>query len=552
MPRHRGFLTRGNLGLLASLVEQVAQVGEVLKRAVAGRPLHTIEGADFGLQLGGVVIGRLDGEADAAFVLVDLDDAGGDHLADLEDVLDLFDVFFADLGDVDQTVDFVGEFDEGTEVSDFGDLALNDVADAVLAVDFLPWVIERLLDAEGNALLVGIDIEHDGFYVITLLEHFTRVVDAASPAHVRDVHHAVDAFFEFDEGTEVGQVSHLAMDAGTRWIVVADHIPRIGFELADTEGNFLFAGVDAEDDGFDFLADLENFARFGDALGPREFGDVHQTLDALFDFDEGTVVDQVDHLALDAGADRELALNVFPRVGGALLQAEGDALAVAIDLDDHHFDFLAHLEHFARVGDAAPAHVGDVEQAVETVEVDKGTVVGDVFDHALANDARLDLFEEDAAFFLALFLDQLAARNDDVFALGVDFEDFEIVGLADVLIQILGGLDVDLGGRHEGVNADGDDEATFDLGLDTALDDGAFRAVGNDVFPVFLLLGFVEGNDRAAVAVLEFFEEDFNFRAQLQFADVGKFVLGDDALGFAADIDNNVVLANFRDDALDD
>lgn len=47
-------------------------------------------------------------------------------------------------------------------------------------------------------------------------------------------------------------------------------------------------------------------------------------------------------------------------------------------------------------------------------------------------------------FSRALFFDEFAARYDDIFAFGVDFNDFEVVSLADVLIQIFRRLDVDL------------------------------------------------------------------------------------------------------------
>ena len=58
----------------------------------------------FALELFGGVVGGLDREADAALGLVDLDDAGGNFLSDLEHFLDLLDAVVADLGDVELTV----------------------------------------------------------------------------------------------------------------------------------------------------------------------------------------------------------------------------------------------------------------------------------------------------------------------------------------------------------------------------------------------------------------------------------------------------------------
>ena len=86
--------------------------------------------------------------------------------------------------------------------------------------------------------------------------------------------------------------------------------------------------------------------------------------------------------------------DLVPRIVWLLLEAERHALFLAVDVEHEHFDFLAHLEHFARVVEAAPAHVGDVQQAVEAVEVDERAEIGDVLDRALDRAALFDAAEE--------------------------------------------------------------------------------------------------------------------------------------------------------------
>ena len=44
--------------------------------------------------------------------------------------------------------------------------------------------------------------------------------------------------------------------------------------------------------------------------------------------------------------------------------------------------------------DAAPAHVGDVQQAVDAAQVDERAEVGDVLDDALAELADFELLEQ--------------------------------------------------------------------------------------------------------------------------------------------------------------
>ena len=94
-------------------------------------------------------------------------------------------------------------------------------------------------------------------------------------------------------------------------------VPWIGFELADAERNFLLFAVDPQHDRLDFLVGLEHVRRLGDALGPGQFGDMHQAFHARLQFHKRAVRHQVDDLALDLRADLILGVDVFPRVGSA-------------------------------------------------------------------------------------------------------------------------------------------------------------------------------------------------------------------------------------------
>src|SRR4030095_6053462 len=105
------------------------------------------------------------------------------------------------------------------------------------------------------------------------------------------------------------------------------------------------------------------------ALGPRKFGDVDESFDTGFDFDEGTVRQWVVNLALDLRAGRKALFDLVPGIVLGLLEAEGDALLVLVDIENHEVELLAYLEHFARVTKAAPRHFGDVQHAHHAIEV---------------------------------------------------------------------------------------------------------------------------------------------------------------------------------------
>jgi hypothetical protein len=229
-----------------------------------------------------------------------------------------------------------------------------------------------------------------------------------------------------------------------------------------------------------------------------------------------------------------------------LLEAEGDAFFFAVHFEDLHFELLTDADHLGRMVEAAPGHVGDVEEAVHAVEVHEHTEVGDVLDHADDLVARGDAVEELLALFGALGLDDFAAGEDDVFALVVDLDDLEFVNLADVFVEVLRRDDVDLAAGEEGFDADVDHEAAFDDALDLAFDETAFLEDLGDLFPVLLVGGFLFGEDDHAFVIFEAFEEDFDFVADLDVF-VFEFVGGDGAFGLVADVDEDDLGFDFED-----
>src|SRR4029077_10908543 len=102
----------------------------------------------------------------------------------------------------------------------------------------------------------------------------------------------------------------------------------------------------------------------------------------------------------------------------------------------------------------APAHVGDMQQAVDATQVDKCTEVGDVLDRAAAYVAYFDFREERLLHLLTLLFDQLAAADDDIAASLVDFEDLALNRLANVVGNVARPANVHLAGGKEYVDAD--------------------------------------------------------------------------------------------------
>ena len=65
-------------------------------------------------------------------------------------------------------------------------------------------------------------------------------------------------------------------------------------------------------------------------------------------------------------------------IGHELLEAEGNLLVVLVEGEHLEFEILTKRNHFARMADTLPRHIGDVKETVEAAEVHEHAVFGDV------------------------------------------------------------------------------------------------------------------------------------------------------------------------------
>ena len=193
-----------------------------------------------------------------------------------------------------------------------------------------------------------------------------------------------------------------------------------------------------------------------------KLGDVDQALDAGQDLDEGAEGDDLGDLALDDVALLVLVEDPLPRVLLGLLEAQRDPLAVAVDVEHLDPDRVADREHLGGMVDVAPGELGDVDQAVDALEVDEGAEVDDVGDLALDHLAGLEAAEDLLADLLALLLEHGAAREHDVVAGAVELDHLALELLAHELVEVLDAADVDQRGGQEAAHAEVEDQAALD------------------------------------------------------------------------------------------
>jgi len=490
------------------------------------------------------------GDDDAFAVLVELDDLEVESLTLTGFAL----VFLVEVAHRGESLDVVGEHDGGALVVHVDDLALVDRADGEEALVDVPGVLLELLVSEAEATVFGVDFEDDHVDLLTDLGELGGVFDFLAPAEVADVDEAIDAFFKLDEDAEVGEVADGGGVFASDGVALGDAEPGVGHELADAEAHLAVFAVEVEDDGFDLVADLEEVLCGAEVLAPAHLADVDETFDAGHDLDEGAVVGDDDHFTFDVVTFLEVGVEGIPGVRSELLEAEGDAALGLVEVEDDDVDLLVEADDLFGVVDAAPAEVGDVDEAIHAAEVDEDTVAGDVLHHAFEDLTLLEVADDLGLLSLDLVLDEGFVANDDVLVFVVDFDYFELHLLADVDVVVADGFDIDLATGEEGFDVfeDGDDQAAFGAALDVAGDD--FLAVVGlvDALPALEDACFLVAEHELAVGIFLALDVDFDFVAGLEVGVVAKFAGGDDTVALGADVDDGFAVVDGDDGALDD
>src|SRR6266513_924811 len=365
------------------------------------------------------------------------------------------------------------------------------LADGVCLADAEPGILLRLFEAQRDPLVLGIDIENQDVNLVALFHDFGRMLHAFRPRHVGDVNQSVDARLQLHECAERRQIAHLAAQPRADGILLRQRHPRILLRLLHAERDFLFRLVDFEHHRFDRFADRHDLLWMAHVTRPAHLGDVHEPLDAGLELDEGAIVGDGDHLALHARADGILRRDVLPRIVLQLLQAEGNALALPVDVEHFDLELLPDLHHFGGMRDAAVAHVGDVQQPVDAAEIDERTEVGDVLDDAFAHLAHRQLLHQHVALGLALGFEQL--------------------------VDVWNAAQRDLAAGQERVDAHQvDDYPALDL-LHQRSGDGLILLVRfADPFPDPHEIGLLLRENNGAFLVLEMLEEYFDLVAFLE------------------------------------
>ena len=276
-----------------------------------------------------------------------------------------------------------------------------------------------------------------------------------------------------------------------------------------------------------------------------------QALDARLKLNKRTVIGDVRYATSMHRFQRVLGSDQIPWIFLQLLHPQRNAVGFLVDLDDLHLDGFANRQDLGRVVDAAPGHVGDVQQAVHTAQIHEGPVFGDVLDHTVDRLAFGQVADHLGTLFGAAFFQDSAARDHDVAPAAVHFQDLERLLHAHQRAGVAHRAHIDLRAGQEGHGAAQiDGEAAFD-----PTEDGSFDAlfVGVGFFqtvPGFFPAGHFAADHRFTARVFDLAEEDldlithFDFRG---FTRICEFFKLDAAFHLVAYVDDGLARLN-RDD----
>src|SRR5215467_256832 len=230
------------------------------------------------------------------------------------------------------------------------------------------------------------------------------------------MHQPIDTFVNAHKDTKVCHIADGTFDHTSDGIFFFRFLPRVRHHLFEPERDPPMTGIHIENYHLDILADLEELRGVSNLSRPRHFGDMNQPFDTAFQFNKRAVIHQADDLTLDPGTYRVFFRHRLPRVRGQLFHAERNSLLLRIKLQYNDFDLVSHLDDFGGMADTTPGHIADMKDAIDTSQINKGSVPRDILHGSFKNNPFLQNLENLLLERIALLFQQSAARNHDVAA----------------------------------------------------------------------------------------------------------------------------------------
>ncbi len=289
----------------------------------------------------------------------------------------------AHVGHVQEAIDALFNLHERAVGGQVAHAALDHSTHGVVIIDHVPRVALRLLHAQRNFHLLVVDFQHNDFNFIANRNQFAGVVDAFGPGHFRNVHQALDTFFEFDEGSIGHHVDYAALEGLALGITIFNTIPGRSGLLLETQGDSLPIEIHLEHDDFKFLVHLDHLAGMIHTA-PGHVRDVQKAVNTTQVHEHTKLGDILDHtgahLAL-LDVDQEILLQLGPLVFHQLAPGDNNVHALHIHFDDHCPHGL--INQIANLDGAAQRNLTCGQKDVDALHIHEQAALDLALDNAL-------------------------------------------------------------------------------------------------------------------------------------------------------------------------
>ena len=171
---------------------------------------------------------------------------------------------------------------------------------------------------------------------------------------------------------------------------------------------------------------------------------MHKAFDAFFKFDKNSVISDTDHFTLNFCFNWEFGIHIHPWIGAGLLEPQRDTFFVFIVFQNHYRYLVTDRKHFGGMVNSAPRHISDVEQPVDSTQVDEHAIFSNIFNNPFNKVAFIHSLKSTRANLFALFFQKDSARENNVPAFFVHLDNFHIKFFANQFLKIANGAKVDL------------------------------------------------------------------------------------------------------------
>ena len=290
-------------------------------------------------------------------------------------------------------------------------------------------------------------------------------------------------------------------------------------------------------------------------LGAVELALGHHREHAGDDLDEEIVRRDLHDLGDQLVALEELIGVLDPRIGQRVLERERDLLRLGIELHHLDRDGVADLDDLGRVLDARVRELAVVDEAVDSAEVDERAELGEPHDDAVADLSDLQRSEQLLLLRVELFFEHLALREHDAMPLVIEVDDLEPQLLPDELVEVADGLTADLRGGDEPAHPEIDEDAALHDLRDRCFDHFVVLVRFDHLFPGLQRACAALAEIELAVLLVDPMDHHLELIADAQFLRFDRereLAERQDALGLAADVNEQFVLIFCDDDAGED